>query len=58
LHIYNSYDYDYDQSEQLLTFEVNVTELEKYQVLVCFCSLSIVPSLKNITLLFCRVSPA
>jgi len=36
LHIYNSYDYDCDRPEQILTFVVGVTELEKYQVLLCF----------------------
>jgi hypothetical protein len=36
LHIYNSYDYDYDRCERLLTFVVDVTGLEKYQVLFCF----------------------
>jgi hypothetical protein len=36
LHIYNSYDYDCDQRERLLTFVVGVTELEIYQVLFSF----------------------
>jgi hypothetical protein len=36
LHIYNSYDYGCDRWKWLLTFVVDVTELEKYQLLFCF----------------------
>jgi hypothetical protein len=36
LHLYNSYDYDCDRRECLLTFAGEVTELEKYQVLFSF----------------------
>jgi hypothetical protein len=35
LHIYSSYDCDCDRHKRL-TFVVNVTDLEKYQVLFCF----------------------
>jgi hypothetical protein len=36
LHIYSSYDCYCDWHKQLLTFVVDVTELEKYQLLFCF----------------------
>ena len=36
LHICNSYDCDCVQLERLLTFVVDVTKLEKYQILFCF----------------------
>ena len=36
LHMYNSYEYDCDWLERLLTLVVDVSELEKYKVLVCF----------------------
>ena len=57
LHIYNRYGYDCDRHEWLLTFVVDVTELENYQLFLYFYSLSIVSCSKVNTLLLCKVSP-
>jgi len=53
--MYSSYDYDYDRREWLLTFLIDGTELEKYQVLFCF--LEFVHCFTFQRFFACRMSP-